>query len=233
MPRFDHYRKKINLKKILVDIILVYILSVIVVMLFNSMFMQAFKIHSISMEPQIKDDTWIIINKYIYGPKYPFTEQRIFDATKNIRRGDVIVFMSNDYMKTNSFYKSVSMMLYTLSFTLIELPNGLDGDDENIYIKRVIGVPGDTIKFKNIDGKTEVFINDILEKNAIDRKYDIIDDNEKYPLISETRVGKDEYYVLGDNRKNSSDSRVWGSIKSNQIIGKAIYEYHPKFGVIK
>jgi len=229
--KVDHYKKKINAKKIIKDILFVYIIAVIFVLLFNSLFIQAFKIHSDSMKPQIKDNTWILVNKFIYGPKYPFTEKRIFNATNNIKRGDIIVFMSNEYINTSNFYRSLALLIYTLTF--IELPNLLEDKKENIYIKRVIGIPGDNITYKKIDNKIEVFINGIYEDKIVEKNYELIDDDDPYPLLEEYTLNQDEYYVLGDNRKNSSDSRIWGSIKSKQIIGKAVYEYYPKFKSLK
>jgi signal peptidase I len=185
------------------------------------------------MEPQIKNNTLIIVNKYIYGPKFPFTEKRIFDATRSIKRGDVVLVMSQEYYKTNVLYRALSKLINTLTFTLIDIPSMMENKEESIYIKRVIGIPGDKIRFKYINGKVEVFINDILEKYAIDKKYITIDDDDRYPLISEIKMNKDEYFIMGDNRKESSDSRIWGAVKSNQIIGKAILIYHPYLGVIK
>jgi len=233
MQRFDHYKKKVNLKKVFKDILIIYIISVFFVFIFNSLFLQAFDIHSNSMEPQIKNNTLIIVNKYIYGPKFPFTEKRIFDATRSIKRGDVVLVMSQEYYKTNVLYRALSKLINTLTFTLIDIPSMMENKEESIYIKRVIGIPGDKIRFKYINGKVEVFINDILEKYAIDKKYITIDDDDRYPLISEIKMNKDEYFIMGDNRKESSDSRIWGAVKSNQIIGKAILIYHPYLGVIK
>ncbi len=233
MQRFDHYKKKVNLKKVFKDILIIYIISVFFVLIFNSLFLQAFDIHSNSMEPQIKNNTLIIVNKYIYGPKFPFTEKRIFDATRSIKRGDVVLVMSQEYYKTNVLYRALSKLINTLTFTLIDIPSMMENKEESIYIKRVIGIPGDKIRFKYINGKVEVFINDILEKYAIDKKYITIDDDDRYPLISEIKMNKDEYFIMGDNRKESSDSRIWGAVKSNQIIGKAILIYHPYLGVIK
>jgi signal peptidase I len=84
------------------------------------------------------------------------------------------------------------------------------------YIKRLIGLPGEKIELRN----GELYINDKFVPE---------------PWLSvQTRgnldsrsLGQDEYFVMGDNRNNSSDSRTWGSINSQHIIGKAIFRYWP------
>ena len=112
-------------------------------------------------------------------------------------------------------------------------------DNRNVYIKRVIGLPGDVIKYQLVDNIIMVFINNNPEKELIKNKYNLIDNNEKYPLLSEYTVKQDEYYVLGDNRKHSFDSRFIGSINLKQIIGKAVLKYwnwpfdYNKLGVLK
>jgi signal peptidase I len=147
--KIDHYKKKVNKQKIFKDIILIYIFAVIFVLLINSVVIQAYKIHSNSMEPQIKENQRILVNKFITGPKYPFTDIRVFNNQSNIQRGDVIVFLSDEYIKKNIFFRIVSNIIYTISFSLIELPDfkksSLDDHNSHIFIKRVIGVPGDII----------------------------------------------------------------------------------------
>jgi signal peptidase I len=224
--KYEHFRKKVNYKNIFKDIFFIYIIAVVSVLLFNSIFLQAFKIRENSMEPQINENASILVNKFVYGPKYPFFEARIFNATSNIKRGDVIVFMSDDYLKNNTIVRFFSTIVYTLTFTLVDLTNFNKHENTNFFIKRVIGLPNDVIKYKLVDNNIVVFINNIPEKSLINVNYKIIkDNNDKYPLINEYKVKDDEYYILGDNRKVSFDSRIFGGISSKQIIGKAIFKY--------
>lgn len=97
-------------------------------------------------------------------------------------------------------------------------------DPERDYIKRVIGVPGDTILVK--DGKVYVNNNELNETAYL--KPDI----KTYPgnfLIGETpiTVPEGKYFVMGDNRLNSSDSREWGFVKKDEIIGNSMFVYWP------
>jgi len=242
MQRYDHYKKKVDKKRVVKEIILIYFIAVIFVLLFNSMVIQAYKIPSNSMEPTLKEKTRVLVNKLNYGPKYPFTETRIFDATNNVRRGDVIVFMSKEYLEKNRLFRVFSSLIYTLTFSLVDLSNITLHYDNNIYIKRVIGIPNDIIKYTIINGKVVILINGVPEKKVIDDNYNLIEETEKNsPLISSMILQKEyivkegEFYVLGDNRIQSFDSRVFGSISKKQIIGKGILKYWPlnEFGLIK
>ncbi len=96
------------------------------------------------------------------------------------------------------------------------------------YIKRVIGLPGEKLEIKqNQDGSTDVFIND----KALDEPY--IMDRYEYPVCTEGMncgpivLGEDEYFMMGDNRGHSADSRYWGVLKRDRFIGKAKLLFWP------
>jgi len=92
------------------------------------------------------------------------------------------------------------------------------GDTSKSYIKRVIGLPGDRIRIE----RGQVYVNgQPLEEDYVEPDYR--DDVSK----SEVVVDPDEYYVLGDHRNSSSDSRVWGTVKRKFIYGKAVFCYWP------
>jgi signal peptidase I len=89
-------------------------------------------------------------------------------------------------------------------------------DPSRDFIKRVIGVPGDTVSIH--DG--QVFVNGV----ALEEGY--LDETTRGPL-EDTVVPQNSYFVLGDNRSNSSDSRSWGFVPEENIIGKAMFSYWP------
>ncbi len=98
-------------------------------------------------------------------------------------------------------------------------------DPTKSYIKRVIGLPGDTVAIE----KGEVFIN----AKKLEEPY-LTDEYRDRQNHAATVVPPDEYYVLGDRRNSSNDSRVWGPVPRKFIYGKAVFVYWPvdRFGFL-
>ncbi len=110
---------------------------------------------------------------------------------------------------------------------VVFLPNG--NEKSHLYIKRVIGVPGDKVQIKN----GAVYVNGELFEEAVDVSAI------EHPELAEEEieVGEDEFFVLGDNRNNSEDSRYAniGNVKKEHIVGKAWFIISPlkNFGFVK
>lgn len=102
--------------------------------------------------------------------------------------------------------------------------------EKTYYIKRIIGLPGETVY---IDDEGQIFINGELLTESYGKEV-IADPGRAYEMLT---LGEDEYFVLGDNRNNSSDSRdpVVGNIHRDELIGKAWMRIYPfyKMGMIK
>ena len=124
--------------------------------------------------------------------------------------GDVVVFYNPNFIYTKNVYQE-----YLDALQVWNLNNKLSMD--TAFVKRIIGLPGDTII---INKSGEVFINGIkLNFN------NVVSGNES-ELINYT-VPEYYYFLLGDNRNNSIDSRIYGSVNKKQIIGKAVYKIYP------
>ena len=114
---------------------------------------------------------------------------------------------------------------------IFKAPEATGEDAGQLYIKRVIGLPGETIVIKdgiayleNEDGRIKIDNHDWWNKNEEPNA----DDKEKKIVL-----GDNEYFMMGDNRNHSSDSRVWGAVTRKAILAKAWLRYYKGFKIIK
>jgi signal peptidase I len=168
------------------------LIAVILALIIRTFLVQAFKIPSGSMEDTLAIGDHLLVNKFIYGTKIPFTDGRILKI-RDPKRGDVIVF---------------------------EYPE----DPSKDFIKRVIGLPGDVVEGKN----KQVFVNGKPYNNPheVHKEKDVIP-KEMNPrdTFGPVTVPPDSYFVMGDNRDRSYDSRFWKFVKNSQIKGLAFIKY--------
>jgi len=168
------------------------IIAVLLALVIRTFIVQAFKIPSGSMEDTLAIGDHILVNKFIYGTKIPFSDKR-FLKIRDPRRGDVVVF---------------------------EYPE----DPSKDFIKRVIGEPGDVIEEKD----KKVYVNGKPYENP----HEVHKEKEIIPSAQNPRdnfgpvtVPAGAYFVMGDNRDRSYDSRFWGFVKNEKLKGLAFIKY--------
>ena len=153
---------------------------------------QAFKIPSGSMVPTLAIGDHILVNKFIYGVKLPFTSATMIPISRPAR-GDIIVF---------------------------KYPQ----DEKKDFIKRVVGLPGDRVDVR----QQQVYINDrpLVEAYAVHQgpstQGQAINPRDDYGPVT---VPAGAYFVMGDNRDHSLDSRYWGFVRAEKIKGRAFLIY--------
>jgi len=182
---------------------------ILAVLVLRSFIVEPFRIPSGSMMPTLIAGDFILVNKFSYGVRLPVVDTKIIPVGKP-ERGDVLVFR---YPKNPS----------------------ID------YIKRVVGLPGDKIAYYNkqlfINGEPAVqtglgIYNGIgagitmagskmFSENLAGVKHNILIDAQRGTLEGEFHVPEGRYFVMGDNRDNSNDSRYWGVVPEENLVGKA------------
>ncbi|TWJ19164.1 signal peptidase I [Geobacter argillaceus] len=168
------------------------IIAILLAMVIRTFVVQAFKIPSGSMEDTLAIGDHILVNKFIYGTKVPFTDKR-FLTIRDPKRGDVVVF---------------------------EYPE----DPSKDFIKRVVGLPGDVVEGRD----KKVYVNGKSYENP----HEVHKEKEVIPKAQNPRdsfgpvtVPAGSYFVMGDNRDRSYDSRFWGFVKNDKLKGLAFIKY--------
>lgn len=174
------------------------IVAAILALIIRTFVVQAFKIPSGSMEDTLLIGDHLLVNKFIYGTQLPFSDQRYL-ALREPQRGEVIVFEFPDDEDKSYF-------------------------DRRDFIKRVIGVPGDLIEIK----AKQVYVNG--EPYSLPQE--VHKDSQIIPSVAGPRdfagpikVPAGSYFVMGDNRDYSFDSRFWGFVHESKIKGLAFIKY--------
>ena len=197
------------------------IIAVFLALLIRAFIVQAFKIPSGSMIPTLLVGDHILVNKFTYGIKVPFIDSRmlIFNQPK---RGDVIVFSfpkNREQEECTSITRNISARFGNAWSS--GNPFYLFRDDCKDFIKRVIGVGGDRIEVRN----KRLYVNSI----PLDEPYAIHNDlNIEGPPrdnFGPFTVPRGSFFVMGDNRDQSYDSRFWGVVDMDEIRGKAFIFY--------
>ena len=176
------------------------------VLLLRSFLFEPFQIPSGSMLPTLKIGDFILVNKFDYGLRLPVLGKTVYEVGQP-SRGDVMVF---------------------------KYP-----EDPNInFIKRVVGIPGDTVEYRNkviyVNGAMQTLTRMVPDGSLVvpplteeaseqlgDREHRIwrrMTQGRDFPPI---QIPEGQYFVMGDNRDNSNDSRVWGFVDDSLIVGRA------------
>jgi signal peptidase I len=203
--------------------------AVLIYLVIRQFLMEAFRIPSGSMIPTLLIGDWLFVNKVAYGAHVPFTRYNLPGYT-DPKHGDVVVFVS--------------------PYQPDEAEKG--ANPTPILVKRLIGMPGDTIFMR----EGLVFINGVAQRQGYAAQQNPkTDGKERTPLmdwqkkieLTSTRFGappkepnldhwgpllipKDHYFMMGDNRYGSKDSRYWGIVPRENIRGRPMFIYYSYVG---
>ena len=203
----DKEKVKADFKE-LIDTIVFVIVAVILIRFFIA---ELRWIPSGSMRPTLVEGDRIVVEKLT---KFPNLIKN-YSFENEPKRGDVMIFYP-------PFVK-----LQTNPLSVFSRLTGFFCKDI-AYIKRVIGLPGEKFEIKHFpDGRSFVYINDKrLDENYVLSEYDYHKCKESMycgPFI----IPENHYFMMGDNRGNSQDSRFWGTLPKDRFIGRAIFIFWP------
>ncbi len=187
-----------------------------IVLLLRSFLVEPFRIPSGSMMPTLLIGDFILVNKFSYGIRLPMVNTKVIDIGEP-KRGDVVVFRYPE-------------------------------DPSIPFIKRVVGLPGDRVEYhyaskvlyindepvaQTLDERRYVGVGAGSDMTGRERRIEHLPDADHAILVTPKRmllapvkkwtILPHEYFVLGDNRDNSKDSRFWGTVPEENLIGKAFF----------
>ncbi|PKO53549.1 MAG: signal peptidase I [Betaproteobacteria bacterium HGW-Betaproteobacteria-2] len=182
---------------------------ILAVFLIRSFIVEPFKIPSGSMMPTLLAGDFILVNKFTYGLRVPILNNTFVELNKP-ERGDVVVFH-------------------------------FPPDPSIDYIKRIVGVPGDKIAYRSkqlfvngepvdmeLVGDYQYVVSGLsmaktkLYTERLDEvSHAVLIDEDSISIDGETEVPAGHYFAMGDNRDNSKDSRSWGFVPDDNLVGKA------------
>jgi len=182
----------------------------LIVLVLRSFLVEPFQIPSGSMIPTLEVGDFILVNKYTYGLRLPVVGTKIVEMNEP-ERGEVMVF--------------------------------IPPHDKRYFIKRIVGLPGDTIRYEDkvLSVNGEQILSEVIDNVQIEMPNGM---EQSGVLLNETLGGvqhrtqivstpardggrnvwvvpEGHYFMMGDNRDNSADSRVWGTVPEENIVGKA------------
>jgi len=229
--------------RLLRGLIIAFILYLVV-----SRFLAAtFRIESVSMEPGLSPADRVIVSLLAYGPRVPFSQSR-FPGLGDPSRGDVVVVRPPFYGDPGIAERLFEPVVSFFTVQKGTLRRDLYNARVNGYmVKRLVGMPGDTLRMNGyvVSIKPRGGTEFVGEQQLLGGAYQVLagasgGTNAGGPAApgwdaslpasgstDEVHLADDQYYVLGDNRPDSSDSRSWGPIGRERIIGKVIYRYWP------
>jgi len=185
----------------------------LIVLLIRSFLVQPYRVPTGSLEPTIMPGDFILVNQFVYGLRLPLLNKKILEIGEP-KRGDIALFQFPD-------------------------------NPAVVYVKRIIGLPGDSIEYRNkqlyINGEQAVQKNvqqmnttsnegkseetEVRKtENLLGVSHDILisphkNQDQDFSVI----LPEGEYFVMGDNRDNSYDSRYWGFVPERNLVGKAMF----------
>jgi len=185
------------------EIIEAVVLAAVVFMLLQ-VTVRNFKVDGSSMDPTLEDGQYLLVNRLVYL------------RVELDRLAKIVPFWKAGEGSSRHAIHAPKRG----EVIVFEFPDSNPNNSRKDFVKRVVGLPGETVRM--FDGK--VFVNEeVLDEPYLSQK--------DHSNVSDVTLGEGEYYVLGDNRTHSNDSRSWGAVPEANIRGKVWMVYWPAPGI--
>ncbi len=200
-------KKDSSQEPIIVDYAKSFFPILLIVLIVRSFIAEPFRIPSGSMIPTLEIGDFILVKKYSYGIKLPVLHNKVIDVGSP-ERGDVVVFRYPPQPEINYIKRLI----------------GLPGDHIKWTVKKQLFINEEEVKLEKIEDSSPKKLSNRFKKYKETLSTDVSHELIYYPSFTkpgEWDVPEGHYFMMGDNRDNSSDSRFWGFVPEENLVGKA------------
>ena len=222
-------------KALILPLLKILLLTFILYLLLTGFFLNSFRIDSDSMRTALQPGDRVLATKLTYSSRLPFAASR----TRPPRRGEIVLMLSPFHTPSRFPLSAFEPLIRFVTLQRGSVARDLTGRRIPKYlIKRVIAVPGDTLRLENYTAYIRPAGESDFrpEQELIEVDYTVATPGfvagwqESFPLSGSAEVltlGENEYFILGDNRGASSDSRSWGPVEGERILARVFLKYWP------
>ncbi len=239
---YEHYSSGLATRfgrGFLFPLLKVLLIAFLLHLFISRIFVTSFQVDSGSMRPALEPKDRLLVSTLVYGGRIPFLTRLRLPALRPPARGDIVVVESPAWVRPAFPWSALEPVVRFLSLQRGSVVRDHTGRLTPRYlVKRVMALPGDTVRMSgyvayiraagaaDFEPEQELLGSSYgirTEKPPVGWTEDLPFSGSLEPLT--LRAG--EYFVLGDNRPDSSDSRSWGPVESGKLLGRVFFRYWP------
>ncbi len=239
------YRERNTFRSSVWRLIRFILLLLVFYLLVTHFFVTARTVDTVSMSPTLQPGDRIVTTPLTYGPTIPFSDNHL-PGLAAPARGDLVLLTPPYHRRPSVFLQFADPVVRFFTLQKVSLLHNDASWDHPLMIRRIIGIPGDTIRMKDFTflvrprGETSFvpefqFANGIyrIDRNGLPAGWK--DDLPFSGSLPEITLGNGRYFVAGDDRLGATDSRYFGTVGRASIREKVLLRYFPfkRFGLLK
>jgi signal peptidase I len=239
---YEHYSSRLSTRfgrGFLFPLLQILLLAFLLHLFITRLLIASFLVDSASMRPALEQKDRLLVSTLSYGGRVPFLRDVRLPGLRAPARGDIVVVESPAFVPPAFPWSLLEPAVRFLSLQRGSVVRDHTGrHTPRFLIKRVVALPGDTVRMSQYVAyiRAAGARDFVPEKELLGSAYEIrtgklpegwTEDMPFSGSLESLTLGQGEYFLLGDNRPDSSDSRSWGPVAGDKLLGKVIFRYWP------